>query len=204
MASPCLTRQRRRASTFPRSAITRAFRHMPRAGCASWRSRAIPTRSPPAAHWRKTAMSSQPTARLCRPSASAMRNGFWPGIPKTACGARWTVFANSSGWCAKSRWEDRWPGLPAAPGDCAEDLPSDHSSPSIWRDPQKCIECGLCADVCGASVQIQNVIGFADRGGGRRPVPRLRPAAERHELHLLRPVHAGLPGRRHHRGAALA
>jgi len=67
-------------------------------------------------------------------------------------------------------WEDRWPRAIAESADRLEDLLSDHTSPSIWRDPQKCIECGLCADVCGAAIQNQNVIGFADRGGDRRPI----------------------------------
>ena len=25
----------------------------------------------------------------------------------------------------------------------------DHTSPSIWRDMPKCIECGLCVEACG-------------------------------------------------------
>jgi NADH-quinone oxidoreductase subunit G len=80
------------------------------------------------------------------------------------------------GACALQRlvrengWEDRWPRSIATSREHPENLPSDHTSPSIWRDLGKCIECGLCADVCGAAVQNQNVIGFADRGGDRRPV----------------------------------
>ena len=70
----------------------------------------------------------------------------------------------------ENQWEERWPKVPAGPTENAEPLSSDHTSPSIWRDLSKCIECGLCAEVCGESVQEQNVIGFANRGFDRRPV----------------------------------
>ena len=47
---------------------------------------------------------------------------------------------------------------------------ADHTSPSIWRDLAKCIECGLCAEACGEAGQRQYVIGFAEHGFGRMPV----------------------------------
>ena len=47
---------------------------------------------------------------------------------------------------------------------------TDHTSPSIWRDLSKCIECGLCVEACGEAGQQQYVIGFAERGSGRLPV----------------------------------
>ena len=71
---------------------------------------------------------------------------------------------------SENQWEDRWPKVPADPEDRTDNLTSDHTSPSIWRDLSKCIECGLCAEVCGESVQQQNVIGFSNRGFDRRPV----------------------------------
>lgn len=71
---------------------------------------------------------------------------------------------------SENQWEDRWPKVPAGPEDPPEDLSTDHTSPSIWRDLSKCIECGLCAEVCGEAVQQQNIIGFAERGFDRRPV----------------------------------
>lgn len=71
---------------------------------------------------------------------------------------------------SENQWEDRWPKVPAGPQDRTDYLSSDHTSPSIWRDISKCIECGLCAEVCGESVQQQNVIGFGERGFDRRPV----------------------------------
>jgi len=46
----------------------------------------------------------------------------------------------------------------------------DHTSPSIWRDMPKCIECGLCVEACGEAGQQQHVIGFAARGAARLPV----------------------------------
>ncbi len=47
---------------------------------------------------------------------------------------------------------------------------TDHTSPSIWRDLAKCIECGLCVEACGEAGQQQFVIGFAEHGFGRLPV----------------------------------
>jgi len=44
----------------------------------------------------------------------------------------------------------------------------DHTSPSIYRDMDKCIECGLCVDACAA--QKINAIGFAERGAGVLPI----------------------------------
>lgn len=44
----------------------------------------------------------------------------------------------------------------------------DHTSPSIYRDMDKCIECGLCVDACAA--QKINAIGFAERGAGMLPI----------------------------------
>lgn len=70
----------------------------------------------------------------------------------------------------ENQWEERWPKVPAGEAASSDRYPSDHTSPSIWRDLSKCIECGLCADVCGETVQQQYVIGFGDRGFDRRPV----------------------------------
>lgn len=47
---------------------------------------------------------------------------------------------------------------------------TDHTSPSIWRDLSKCIECGLCVEACGDSGQQQYIIGFTERGSDRLPV----------------------------------
>lgn len=44
-----------------------------------------------------------------------------------------------------------------------EVLPVDHSSPSIVRDPNKCILCGNCVRVC-SELQGIGVLGFANRG----------------------------------------
>lgn len=70
----------------------------------------------------------------------------------------------------EQQWGDRWPKVPRGSRNHPEHLPSDHTSPSIWRDLAKCVECGLCAEACGEAGQAQYVIGFADRGSDRLPV----------------------------------
>jgi len=53
----------------------------------------------------------------------------------------------------------------------------DHTSPSIYRDMEKCIECGLCVQACDA--QRIHAIGFAERGGATLPVTAFdKPLAE--------------------------
>ncbi|MBT3394190.1 MAG: 2Fe-2S iron-sulfur cluster binding domain-containing protein [Waddliaceae bacterium] len=46
-----------------------------------------------------------------------------------------------------------------------EEKPLDTTSPSLVRDPNKCILCGRCMRVC-SDVQTVNAIGFAGRGTG--------------------------------------
>ena len=66
--------------------------------------------------------------------------------------------------------EDRWEHVPRGSAEHPQHLLADHTSPSIWRDVSKCIECGLCVDACGEAGQRQHVIGFAERGPGRLPI----------------------------------
>jgi len=66
--------------------------------------------------------------------------------------------------------EGGWDYVPRGSAEHPEHLLTDHTSPSIWRDLSKCIECGLCAEACGDQGQQQYVIGFAERGSGRMPV----------------------------------
>ncbi|GAB2874690.1 NADH-dependent [FeFe] hydrogenase, group A6 [Pseudoduganella ginsengisoli] len=71
---------------------------------------------------------------------------------------------------SENQWEDRWEKLARGTERHPEHRLTDHTSPSIWRDLSKCVECGLCVEACGASGQGQYVIGFAERGTGRLPV----------------------------------
>ena len=66
--------------------------------------------------------------------------------------------------------EDSWEKIPIGSVEHPEHILTDHTSPSIWRDLSKCIECGLCVEACGSAGQQQHVIGFAERGSDRLPV----------------------------------
>lgn len=66
-----------------------------------------------------------------------------------------------------NQWEACWDYVPRG---LPEHRLLDHTSPSIWRDLSKCIECGLCVEACGDAGQQQHVIGFAGRGPDRLPV----------------------------------
>lgn len=80
---------------------------------------------------------------------------------------------------SENQWEDGWENVPLGSVEHPEHILTDHTSPSIWRDLSKCIECGLCVEACGDSGQQQYVIGFAERGAGRLPVTVFdRPLAE--------------------------
>jgi NADP-reducing hydrogenase subunit HndD len=70
----------------------------------------------------------------------------------------------------ENQWGDLWPRIPPGSAQRSGRVLTDHTSPSIWRDLTKCIECGLCAEACGDTGQRQYVIGFADRGSDRLPV----------------------------------
>lgn len=63
-----------------------------------------------------------------------------------------------------------WDKEPMGSAQHPEHRLTDHTSPSIWRDLDKCIECGLCVEACGEPGQQIYVIGFAERGAGRLPV----------------------------------
>ncbi len=71
---------------------------------------------------------------------------------------------------SENQWGDRWHKVPRGSAEHREHLSTDHTSPSIWRDLAKCIECGLCVEACGDAGQQQHVIGFAERGSDRLPV----------------------------------
>ena len=71
---------------------------------------------------------------------------------------------------SENQLEDRWEKVSMGAVEHPEHHLTDHTSPSIWRDLSKCIECGLCVEACGDAGQQQYVIGFAERGSGRLPV----------------------------------
>ena len=71
---------------------------------------------------------------------------------------------------AENQLERSWEIVPRGSEEHPEHRLTDHTSPSIWRDLSKCIECGLCVEACGDAGQQQHVIGFAERGSGRLPV----------------------------------
>lgn len=73
--------------------------------------------------------------------------------------------------------EDIWPTSDRGSPEHPEHKLHDHTSPSIYRDMEKCIECGLCVDACSA--QKINAIGFAERGAGMLPITAFdRPLCE--------------------------
>ena len=89
--------------------------------------------------------------------------------------------------------QDIWPKMERGSNEHPEHILHDHTSPSIYRDMDKCIECGLCVDACAAQkiskllysqeeidfkhfdksnfllLQI-DAIGFAERGAGMLPI----------------------------------
>jgi NADP-reducing hydrogenase subunit HndD len=71
---------------------------------------------------------------------------------------------------SENQWEYGWQNVPRGSVEHPEHILNDHTSPSIWRDLSKCVECGLCVEACGDPGQQQYVIGFAERGSGRLPV----------------------------------
>ncbi len=70
----------------------------------------------------------------------------------------------------ENQLEDRWPHVRSGAEEHPQRILADHTSPSIWRDLSKCVECGLCVEACGDAGQQQHVIEFADRGSDRLPV----------------------------------
>jgi iron-only hydrogenase group A len=73
-------------------------------------------------------------------------------------------------YVSENQLEDKWEKGPMGSPEHPEHHLTDHTSPSIWLDIDKCIECGLCVEACGESGQQQNVIAFAERGTDRMPV----------------------------------
>ncbi|MEA3406124.1 MAG: [FeFe] hydrogenase, group A [Pseudomonadota bacterium] len=70
----------------------------------------------------------------------------------------------------ENQLDDWWEKVPRGSQAHPEHKLTDHTSPSIWQDLSKCVECGLCVEACGEAGQQQHVIGFAERGSARLPV----------------------------------
>jgi NADH-quinone oxidoreductase subunit G len=68
------------------------------------------------------------------------------------------------------QWQDRWEKRPIGLPQHPQHHLTDHTSPSIWTDFAKCIECGLCVEACGEHGQQQHIITFVERGAERQPV----------------------------------
>ena len=50
---------------------------------------------------------------------------------------------------SENQWEDRWEKIPRGSVEHPEHTLTDHTSPSIWRDLSKCIECGYSGCTSG-------------------------------------------------------
>ena len=72
---------------------------------------------------------------------------------------------DKSGNCDLQRYAEEYGirEIRYADKDKKEYLPVDHSSPSLVRDPNKCILCGACVRAC-SEFQGHSVLGFANRG----------------------------------------
>lgn len=71
---------------------------------------------------------------------------------------------------SENQLEDCWEPVPRGSEEHPRHVLTDHTSPSIWLELSKCIECGLCVEACGDQGQQQYVIDFAERGSERLPV----------------------------------
>ena len=77
-----------------------------------------------------------------------------------------------------------------------EQRPLDESSPSLVRDPNKCILCGDCVRAC-EEIQGIGALGFAFRGTDAMVMPAFNKKIAGNQLCQLRPVPGVLSHRRH-------
>ena len=78
-----------------------------------------------------------------------------------------------------------------------QDVPLDYSSPSLVRDPNKCVLCGDCVRIC-SEIQSVGAIDFAYRGAQTDGDPFLRKGPGQGGVCQLRPVRPHLPDRGPH------
>jgi NADH-quinone oxidoreductase subunit I len=106
-----------------------------------------------------------------------------------------------SGWSLTWRYMFRQKATinyPYEKGPLSPRFRGEHALRRYPNGEERCIACKLCEAVCPAH-------GDHDRGGAaRRRQPAHDPLRHRHdEVHLLRLLPGGVPGRRHRRGAEL-
>jgi NADH-quinone oxidoreductase subunit G len=77
----------------------------------------------------------------------------------------------------------------------APPVPLDESSPSLVRDPNKCVLCGDCVRMC-SEIQGIGAIDFAHRGHEVSVTAGIRKAVGRRGMRELRPMRQRLPDRR--------
>lgn len=99
-----------------------------------------------------------------------MLNGYFLITPMIAFAGEVSGACKLQNFVSEYQLEDEWKQLPSNSENNQSHNPSDHTSPSIWQDLAKCIECGLCVQACGEPGQQQHVIGFAESRSEHKPV----------------------------------
>ena len=122
--------------------------------------------------WPPPASASRPPAWWSRPIPSARRSrarwcsSFWPATCARPMPAPTTSRISGNG---RRRWELPAASRYASKFDGHEAAEFDITNPAIAVNLDACIACGACVRAC-REVQVNDVIGMADRGGHTIPV----------------------------------